>query len=117
MRVDRAGGSDRTPFEHGISNMSAAQRLPIRSGLAVQEGSDALIAVARPSIDQGPDAGQELGLAGPAISGSRPASAALHLRRELRRRLALGEVVMRSERDPRTVCQVTGTYALTPEPG
>jgi uncharacterized protein (TIGR00369 family) len=36
---------------------------------------------------------------------------------KLGRRLAVGEVVMRSEGDPRPVCQVTGTYAIPPEPG
>ena len=36
---------------------------------------------------------------------------------KLGRRLAVGEVVMRSEGDPHPVCQVAGTYALTPEPG
>ncbi|MCE3249294.1 MAG: thioesterase [Geminicoccaceae bacterium] len=34
---------------------------------------------------------------------------------KLGRRLAVGEVVLRSEGDPRPVCQVTGTYALPPE--
>jgi uncharacterized protein (TIGR00369 family) len=36
---------------------------------------------------------------------------------KLGRRLAVGEVVMRSEGDPQPVCQVTGTYAIPPEPG
>jgi acyl-coenzyme A thioesterase PaaI-like protein len=36
---------------------------------------------------------------------------------KLGRRLAVGEVVMRSKSDPQPVCQVTGTYALPPDPG
>jgi uncharacterized protein (TIGR00369 family) len=36
---------------------------------------------------------------------------------KLGRRLAVGEVVMRTEGDPRPVCQVTGTYAIPPERG
>jgi uncharacterized protein (TIGR00369 family) len=36
---------------------------------------------------------------------------------KLGRRLAVGEVVMRSEGDPDPVCQVTGTYAIPPAPG
>jgi uncharacterized protein (TIGR00369 family) len=35
---------------------------------------------------------------------------------KLGRRLAVGEVVMRSEGDPQPVCQVTGTYAIPPGP-
>jgi uncharacterized protein (TIGR00369 family) len=34
---------------------------------------------------------------------------------KLGRRLAVGEVVMRSGDDPRPICQVTGTYAIPPE--
>jgi uncharacterized protein (TIGR00369 family) len=34
---------------------------------------------------------------------------------KLGRRLAVGEVVMRSGGDPRPICQVTGTYAIPPE--
>ena len=33
---------------------------------------------------------------------------------KLGRRLAVGEVVMRSDGDPRPVCHVTGTYAIPP---
>ena len=36
---------------------------------------------------------------------------------KLGRRLAVGEVVMRSDGDPQPVCQVTGTYAIPTEPG
>ena len=36
---------------------------------------------------------------------------------KLGRRLAVGEVVMRQAGDPRPICQVTGTYAIPPEPG
>jgi acyl-coenzyme A thioesterase PaaI-like protein len=36
---------------------------------------------------------------------------------KLGRRLAVGEVVMRSKGDPDPVCQVTGTYAIPPAPG
>ena len=36
---------------------------------------------------------------------------------KLGRRLAVGEVVMRSDGDPRPICQVTGTYAIPPERG
>ena len=36
---------------------------------------------------------------------------------KLGRRLAVGEVVMRSDGEPQPVCQVTGTYAIPPEPG
>ena len=36
---------------------------------------------------------------------------------KLGRRLAVGEVVMRTDGDPRPICQVTGTYALPPAPG
>ena len=36
---------------------------------------------------------------------------------KLGRRLAVGEVVMRSDGDPQPVCQVTGTYAIPPGPG
>jgi uncharacterized protein (TIGR00369 family) len=34
---------------------------------------------------------------------------------KLGRRLAVGDVLMRSEGDPRPICQVTGTYAIPPE--
>ncbi len=36
---------------------------------------------------------------------------------KLGRRLAVGEVVMRSAADPEPVCHVTGTYALPPKRG
>ena len=36
---------------------------------------------------------------------------------KLGRRLAVGEVVMRSNGEPQPICQVTGTYAIPPEPG
>ena len=36
---------------------------------------------------------------------------------KLGRRLAVGEVVMRSAGDPRPVCQVTGTYGIPPVRG
>ena len=36
---------------------------------------------------------------------------------KLGRRLAVGEVMMRTDGDPRPICQVTGTYAIPPEPG
>ncbi len=36
---------------------------------------------------------------------------------KLGRRLAVGEVVMRSDDDARPVCHVTGTYAIPPELG
>ena len=36
---------------------------------------------------------------------------------KLGRRLAVGEVVMRSDGDPQPVCQVTGTYAIPPGTG
>ena len=36
---------------------------------------------------------------------------------KLGRRLAVGEVVMRTDGDPRPICHVTGTYAIPPEPG
>ena len=36
---------------------------------------------------------------------------------KLGRRLAVGEVGMRSEGDPRLVCHVTGTYAIPPDLG
>jgi acyl-coenzyme A thioesterase PaaI-like protein len=39
-----------------------------------------------------------------------------HLLR-LGRRLAVGEVVMHSEGDPRAICHVVGTYAIPPEAG
>jgi uncharacterized protein (TIGR00369 family) len=35
---------------------------------------------------------------------------------KLGRRLAVGEVLMRSDGDPRPICQVTGTYAIPPAP-
>ena len=35
---------------------------------------------------------------------------------KLGRRLAVGEVIMHSAGDPRPICQVTGTYALPPDP-
>ena len=34
---------------------------------------------------------------------------------KLGRRLAVGEVTMRSEGDPRPICHVTGTYAIPPD--
>jgi uncharacterized protein (TIGR00369 family) len=36
---------------------------------------------------------------------------------KLGRRLAVGEVVMRTDGDPRPICKVTGTYAIPPEAG
>jgi uncharacterized protein (TIGR00369 family) len=36
---------------------------------------------------------------------------------KLGRRIAVGEVVMRSAGGPQPVCQVTGTYAIPPGPG
>ena len=36
---------------------------------------------------------------------------------KLGRRLAVGEVGMRSDGEPQPVCQVTGTYAIPTEPG
>jgi uncharacterized protein (TIGR00369 family) len=36
---------------------------------------------------------------------------------KLGRRLAVGEVIMRTDGDPRPICHVTGTYAIPPEPG
>ena len=35
---------------------------------------------------------------------------------KLGRRLAVGEVIMRSDGDPQPICHVTGTYAIPPEP-
>ena len=35
---------------------------------------------------------------------------------KLGRRLAVGEVLMRTDGDPQPICQVTGTYAIPPEP-
>lgn len=35
---------------------------------------------------------------------------------KLGRRLAVGEVIMRSEGEPQPVCHVIGTYAIPPEP-
>jgi acyl-coenzyme A thioesterase PaaI-like protein len=34
---------------------------------------------------------------------------------KLGRRLAVGEVTMRSDGDPRPICHVTGTYAIPPD--
>ena len=36
---------------------------------------------------------------------------------KLGRRLAVGEVLMRTEGLPQPICQVTGTYAIPPKPG
>jgi acyl-coenzyme A thioesterase PaaI-like protein len=36
---------------------------------------------------------------------------------KLGRRLAVGEVVMHSEGDPRPICHATGTYAIPPDLG
>jgi uncharacterized protein (TIGR00369 family) len=36
---------------------------------------------------------------------------------KLGRRLAVGEVTMRSDGDPRPICQATGTYAIPPDRG
>jgi uncharacterized protein (TIGR00369 family) len=36
---------------------------------------------------------------------------------KLGRRLAVGEVIMRSDGNPRPICHVTGTYAIPPEAG
>src|ERR687896_1469435 len=57
-------------------------RQSLRLGLAVQKRGDAAIAVARPRVDQGPEAREQLGVAGLAIWGPRPASASLRLLRE-----------------------------------
>jgi uncharacterized protein (TIGR00369 family) len=35
---------------------------------------------------------------------------------KLGRRLAVGQVLMRSDGDPQPICQVTGTYAIPPNP-
>ena len=36
---------------------------------------------------------------------------------KLGRRLAVGEVIMRSDSNPRPICHVTGTYAIPPDVG
>jgi hypothetical protein len=52
------------PLHHTVDPLVVHPRQPFDIGLAVQESSDPPVAVARSDVDQGPDARQQLGVAG-----------------------------------------------------
>ena len=74
------------PLHHAVDPLMVGPGQTLRLGLAVQERGDPPVAVARPGVDQGPDAGEQLGVAGLAIWRSRPAPASLRPLREVRAR-------------------------------
>ena len=74
------------PLHHAVDTLVVHPRQTLGLGLTVQERGDPAVAVARPGVDQAPDARQQLGVAGLAIWGSRPAPASLRPLHQVRAR-------------------------------